>query len=248
MNKGELSDYYFYLSAEADKKGLAQKKDEYRTISTALWHDYMDETSGHVAFDLSRIMSWKPCYETVWYAWPRYFKDGYGNRWNWLTDKWNWHRHTSPGFPEFFFRIWKNIKIFIFWYLSPWFHMRYRFLDVFAIQNDCKLLDDDINWKFVRNRQSDQAYYLLEFHGFRYTLTKTQIIKDGEDGGKNSFMLGMIIGLSKMTDEEREAEKAKYHEVKTKVCSGWVFGWRSFMREMNKIVDITPDLDWEKVF
>ena len=51
-----------------------------------------------------------------------------------------------------------------------------------------------------------------------------------------------------MTDEEREAAEDKIHEVHTKVCSGWLFGWRYFVREFNKIVEKTPDLDWERTF
>lgn len=250
MDKYGLADLYYWRAIDAAAKGLKQKEAEYKEISKAVYDRALVDEHGHVALDITRILNWKPCFERPSYAWPRFawYEDETWLKafWIWFTDEWNWKKNCSPGFPEFFSRVWKNVKIVFYWYLSPWFHMRYWFLDAFINRNDCKLLDSDINWAYIRNRQSDMAYYTLELCGFHYTLTKMQIMEDGKEGGQNGFLLGICVGLANMTDEEREAAEAKIHEVRTKVCSGWIFGWKSFVREFNKVVEKTPDLNWFK--
>lgn len=101
------------------------------------------------------------------------------------------------------------------------------------------------NWAYVRNRQADCAYYTLTFFGFHYRLDRT-VIKDAKGDSVNGFTAGISIAFdSSKTDEEKQDEVESFVEEKTRICSGWVFGMESALREINKIVSFTPDLNWE---
>lgn len=245
----DISSLYQWRSMEARKLGLAQKEWEFGQISSAVGREANRLEYGRTMLDIRAILNWKPYYEVLKYEWPKFSRRIYeGNFlnafWNWITDRWHWQSRVSPSFPAFFKDIWKNVKIFIFWNLSPWLHTRYKFLESFVNLNGCKLLDNDINWVYVRNRDIDCAYYTLRFSGFRYRLIKTQILKDGEERGQNGFMTGIMLALN----EKAETEADKYRQVNTPICSGWVFGWKSFVREFDKIIALTPDLEWFKEF
>lgn len=253
MNKYELSDWYDWLANDAREKGLDQKAAEYTEIGRLLFHQAMVDERGHTPLDIGRIMNWKPHFEDLDDSWPPlYYRDEEQSWlsavWDWLTDHWNWDKCTSPSFPAFFHDIWENVKTVFLWYLSPWFHLRYWFLSAFVNLNDGKLLDCEVNWAHIRNRKSDTAYYTLRLCGFHYTLTKTQFLKSGEEGGQSIFIQSMILAFSDLSDEERQKKADELKEFKTEVCSGWIFGWKSFAREFNKIVEKTPDLDWERIF
>lgn len=234
------------MADESEKTGNSGKAEEYSIVSNCLADEAFREEYSRFYFDLGSFLHYRPRFEDISYSWPRYIKSHYGNIWNWLTDRWNWYGiHTSPGFLKFFYDIYRNVETFFLWHLSPWCHIRYRFLNAFVNWNDCKLLDDGMNFAYIRNRQSDCVYYTLKFMGFHYVLKKTRILKDGEEGGQNAFISGILLGFG--TDEEDlEEEKAKFHEVTEKVTSGWVFGYRSAVREMEKIAELTPDLSWRK--
>ena len=151
-----------------------------------------------------------------------------------------WDPSISPSFATCYHRIKKNLNTF----LTPWYTMRRKFMCAFANKNDCKLLDDDYNNVYVRNRKRDCAYYSLDFCGFRYTLTK-KIILDKNGEATNGFLAGISIAFSDKPEEEKREEAKLFTEKTEVVCTGWVFNVRTAIRELNKISKLTPDLDWD---
>ena len=251
MDLYELSEYYWSRSREADKVGLEQKAKEYKAIWSALDRADSYEKFAKPHLHLDEIVKLRPRYKNPFESWPTFVwyadETWIKSFWLYLTDKWNWERNTYPGFLSFFEYFWEDVKIFFLWTLSPWFHIRYWFTCCFANRNDGKLLDDGIGWACLRNRQEDQVYYELKFCGFHYTLKKWRWMKDGETMGRNGFMAGLLLAFdSEKSDEEKTEEAESIKKVEEKVCSGWVFGWHSFIKQFYKIVELTPDLDWTK--
>ena len=252
MDLSELANHYWFLKQEAEKVGLEQKVKEYSAIWSALDRADSYKQYAEVHLPIDKIINWKPFFENSSFAWPP-FKWYKGDEtllnaiWFWLTDRFNWMWNCSPGFPEFFKRVYRNVKIVLLWYLSPWFRIRYWFITSFEDFNGGKPLDGTINWTCLRNRKADTVYYELKFCGFHYTLKRWRWLREGETEGENSFIEGFILAFdSSKTDEEKRKEVKSIKKVEEKVCSGWVFGWKSFVRQFNKIVELTPDLEWTK--
>ena len=92
----------------------------------------------------------------------------------------------------------------------------------------------------------------MEFVGLHYRLTKTRWVnKNGE--GQNTFMSFVYGFVAAMSDNKEATDKAReeaqeLREEKTVISSGWVFGVKSFVREMDKIIEATPDLGWIKSY
>ena len=151
----------------------------------------------------------------------------------------NWDGSVSPSFPYAFKEIWDNIFIF----LTPWYEIRRKFMDGFINCNGSKLLDSNRCHAYVRSRGLECVYYDLIFTGFRYTIVKI-ILRDGKGKASNAFLAGISIMFSKKSNEELEEEVDSYHEERTKVCSGWVWGWKSAVKELNKVAYLTQNLEW----
>ncbi len=151
----------------------------------------------------------------------------------------SWDKDIYPSFPKAFGAVFNNVLIF----LTPWYRIRRKFLNGFINCNGSKLLDNDYCSAYVRNRASECAYYDLEFCGFHYRLTK-KILRDDEGNSCNGFLVGISLAFSDKSSDEKKKEADSYVEEKSFVCSGWVWGWQSAVRELNKIVSLTPDLGW----
>lgn len=160
---------------------------------------------------------------------------------DWLFDRHNWDSGIIPSFQDATKKLWNNILVF----LTPWYYMRASFINAFINCNDSKLLDNMRNWAYVRNRQAECAYYRLKFFGLHYKLVKT-VLRDPKGEAVNGFITGFIIAVNPdKTDEEKTEEVNSIKEEKTTVCTGWVFGLKSAVRELNKIAYLTQDLKWE---
>lgn len=152
----------------------------------------------------------------------------------------NWSKEVSPSFPHAFKAITSNFMVF----LTPWYKIRRKFLNGFINCNGSKLLDNDYCSAYIRNRKEECAYYTLTFTGFHYKLVK-KVIRDNAGNAKNAFVEGVSLALDpNKTDEEKQEEANSYIEEKKVVCTGWVFGWNSAIRELNKIAYLTQDLEW----
>lgn len=231
------SDKFYHAAAAAEATGNFGVARDMKDASNALLDFGLRAERKRVEYDVDEILGYSPSFESVW--WPRYSREWDGSWFRWITSRWTWGDvNTSPSICNCMHRIAYNVKVVLLWYMSPWFRMRYRFILTFVNFNGCKLLDSGINWALVRNRVEDCAYYTMSFSGFRYTLYRKKLLKDGETGGQNMFIQGIITAFSE------DGDRGKFHEVTEKVCSGWVFGWRSFVREMNRVVEKTPDLEW----
>ena len=249
MNKAEnrllqLSHLYGWRSARASDQGLRQKCEEYGIIQSALYDRWFRKEYSRLKFDMGAIMYWRPSMESVLYRLPRWDRETPFVRW--LFSRYNWDSCFMVSFTSAAKALVENIRIVLYWHLSPWFHMRYRFLQYFVNMNSSKLLDDGVGFAYVRNRQPDCAYYTMKFRGFRYTLTRKKLV--GADGcGINAFHRSLeSIASGKDFDESYEFEEEPIKEVCTTVCTGWVFGWKSFVSEMEKVASITEDLEWSK--
>ena len=108
--------------------------------------------------------------------------------------------------------------------------------------NGTKLLTHNRYFAYVRTRGDDCAYYDLVFTGFRYKLVKSQLFKKGETEARNHFM--EAISLIGKSDDEVDEFKNSFEERFTTVCTEWVFGWKSAVRELNKIAYLTQSLEW----
>lgn len=151
-----------------------------------------------------------------------------------------WSKDVSPSFPHAFKAVVNNVMVF----LTPWYFIRRKFLNGFINCNGSKLLDNDYCSAYIRNRKAECAYYTLTFTGFHYRLVK-KILRDKEGDASNGFMAGITLALdSNKTEEEKQEEIESYTEEKTVVCSGWVFGWDSAVKELNKVAYLTQDLEW----
>lgn len=249
MDAYEISDRFMAASKTEAERGNFGRSEEYRAASEALSDVALRAEYGRVVYDMKVIMSFRPHYQSLLYGLPRYFGRGGLVGWcKWLTHKFNWDANVYPSFGSYLMKVANNVRVFFLWTLSPWFHIRYRFIDTFVNINDSKLMDCGVSSAFVRSRGPDVAYYRLRFIGFRYTLDRRRFVKDGENNGVNCFLTGFCIALNDdMTDEQKRTEAESYKRVEERVCTGWVFGWRSFVREMDKIVSLTPDMEWTKV-
>ncbi len=152
----------------------------------------------------------------------------------------NWSRCVTPSFPHAFKAIINNILIF----LTPWYRIRRKFLNGFINCNGSKLLDNDYCSAYIRNRKEECAYYTLTFTGLYYKLVK-KVIRDKEGVASNGFAAGVTLALDpNKTEEEKREEADSYTEEKKVVCTGWVFGFESAVKELNKIAFLTQDLEW----
>ena len=161
---------------------------------------------------------------------------------NWLFDFKTygaWDIHISPSFPNAFLRLWNNIMVF----LTPWYRIRFKFLKGFMNCNSSKALSSNRYYSYVRNRVKEIAYYTLTFTGFHYKLTKI-VLRDAEGRHGNIFWSGISIALSDKSEKEKQKEIDSFKEEISVICTGWVFGWKSAVRELNKIAKLTPDLQW----
>lgn len=161
---------------------------------------------------------------------------------NWLFDfkpYGAWDSHITPSFADAFSNLWNNVIVF----LTPWYRIRFKFLEGFTNCNGSKALSGNRYYSHVRNRVEEMAYYTLTFTGFHYKLIK-MVLRDAEGRHSNAFLSGISIALSDKSEEEKQKEIESYKEEFSTVCTGWVFGWRSAVRELNKIVKLTPDLQW----
>lgn len=150
----------------------------------------------------------------------------------------NWNGSIVRSFPYAFRMLWDNIMVF----LTPWYNIRRKFLNGFINCNGSKLINNNRYSAYVRTRGEECTYYDLVFTGFRYKLIKT-ILRDGDGNASNAFLAGISLMFAK-TDEDRKTKVNAYHEEKTKVCSGWVCGWKSAVKELNKIAYLTQNLEW----
>ena len=216
----------------------------------------------HVVYDMKTILLfWKPDwnYKPWWprspympvKGWPRWLQT-IVDFWDAVTDKMSWDPDISPSYPDVARRLTDNVRKFISWWVFPWRRWRWRFMTFFANHNGGKLLYNSDSSTHIRNREADCCYYDMEFVGLHYRLTKTRWVnKNGE--GQNTYMnfvYGFVAAMSdnkEAMDEARE-EAQELREEKTVISSGWVFGVKSFVREMDKIIEATPDLGWIKSY
>lgn len=216
----------------------------------------------HVVYDLKTILLfWKPDWnDKPWWprspympvkGWPRWLQ-AIVDFWDAITDKMSWDPNISPSYPDVARRLTNNVRKFISWWVFPWRRWRWRFMTFFANHNGSKLLYDSDSSTHIRNREADCCYYDMEFVGLHYRLTRTRWVnKNGE--GQNTYMnfvYGFVAAMSddkEVMDEARE-ESQELREEKTVISSGWVFGVKSFVREMDKIIEATPDLGWIKSY
>jgi len=231
----ELSNLYGWRSARASCQGLRQKCEEYGVIQSALCDRWFRKEYARLMFDMGVITYWRPRMESVLGMIPRRDRDRPFIKW--LFSRHNWDPCFMPSFAAAAKALVENIRIVLYWHLSPWFHMRYRFLQYFVNMNSSKLLDEGVRFAYVRNRQPDCAYYTMKFRGFRYTLTRKRFV--GDDGC-------VVNMFHKFIESIESGEENPVKEVCTTVCTGWVFGWKSFVSEMEKVASLTEDLEWSK--
>lgn len=234
--------------------GMAEKADAAAYALNKL-ADY--KRYGTVQYDLKTILGWKMGYALVWWPGPPYRPvESWSRLHQWLADAWdaltyrmNWCSNFTSSYPNCFLAVMDNIHRFICWWVLPWRRWRWRFMNFFVSHNGGKLLDDAASWAYIRNREADCCYYEMRFTGLRYKLTRTRWLSDGKEGGCNTFthfvtgFLAAAVGDDKKVEEAKEeAEKIRREE--KVIGSGWVFGVKSFVREMDKVVEATPDLGW----
>ena len=159
---------------------------------------------------------------------------------DWLGRSFHWRKDVSPSFVESFRRLWNNImKI-----LTPWYRLRRRFIAAWFCFNGSKLLDDGLDFGYIRTRDNPEYnYYELKFTGFHYKLTKI-VLRDSNGESVNGFLTGLCIAFSDKSDEEKHEEAKSIKEEKTVVCTGWVFTYAQAARELNKIAALSPELHW----
>jgi hypothetical protein len=242
MNLQELSERYMYLGREAEKVGLTQKAQECKAVADALVETDLNERYGTTHVPVDVLMKWHTHFEDIAWAVPRFYRED-GQTWlgavrDWLFSESNWSPNVIPGFVSAGRRLLNNVKIVLFWYLSPWFRITYWFTEAFTNFNDCKLLADGVYWVCVRSRELDPVYFGLTFHGFRYTLRRWEWVVEDKDGkGRSANQFVNSLGAD---------ESSRLKRVEGPSHSGWVFGWKSFVREFKKVVDLTPELHWNK--
>ena len=157
--------------------------------------------------------------------------------WWWLTDPWMWDSSCTPSFARFA----KNVVNKILNDCTPWYRLRHRFIEGFVNPNGCKLLSNGFGWTYVRNRQENCAYYTLKFFGFHYRLIRSTLINN-----KGEACNAFLESISNMLKSEDDS-KPSYTEKTELVCSGWVFTRNQAIKELNRIVELTPDLEWIKL-
>ena len=150
----------------------------------------------------------------------------------------HWDAGVSPSFPDAIGDIWDNLMLA----LTPWYRVRRKFMLGFVNLNGCKLLHHNRSHAYVRTRGNECVYYELIFTTFRYKLIKSQLFKKGDSKPRNQFI--EAIGFIGRLDEELEELSRQYEERISTVCTGWVFGWKSAVRELNKVAYLTQTLGW----
>ena len=159
---------------------------------------------------------------------------------DWLGRSFHWRKNCSPSFVEAFSRLYTNVMQV----LTPWYGLRRRFIAAWYNYNGSKLLDDGLDFGYVRTRDNPECnYYEIKFFGPHYKMTKT-VFRDPNGESVNGFLTGICIAFSDKSDEEKQKEAEAIREEKSTVCTGWVFTPSQAARELNKIVALTPDLHW----
>lgn len=239
--------------AERDRGnyGLAQAFDG---AAYALDRLEKDKQYARVVYDLKRIARFDMDYTTLWFPGSSIYAPGFWGffvrAWDTLTWKMNWDPCVYPSFPTLFRGILDNIHRFVSWWVFPWRRWRWRFMNFFVNENGSKALWDRAWCANIRNREADCAYYQLSFTGCHYKLVRIRWV-DSKGEGQNRYT-NFVYGLmATMAENDEAMDKAKeeareLREEKTVISSGWVFGWKSFVREMDKVVEATPDLGWVK--
>lgn len=214
-----------------------------------------------VVYDLKTILGWKMDYALVWWPSSPYMPvKGWSRFHQWVVDIWDtltcnlsWNSGLTSSYPNCFRAVMDNIHRFICWWVLPWRRWRWRFMNFFVNHNGSKLLDDAASWVYIRNREADCRYYEMRFTGLHYKLIRTRWLSDDKEGGCNTFIHFVTGFLAAATGDDKKVEEAEEEAKKIRkeekvICSGWVFGVKSFVREMDKVVEATPDLGWIKSY
>lgn len=136
-----------------------------------------------------------------------------------------WMKNIIPGYPHALNELFKKIKYAV----TPFYRIRYKFIQAFSDSNDGKLLDNGLDFGYVRSRDIDKSYYMVSFSGYRYKLMRILFLDENENR-QNVFISG-IVG----TKVEKRSEV---------IATGWVYNRKSFLKELDKVIRLTPELNW----
>lgn len=119
----------------------------------------------------------------------------------------------------------------------PWFKNRKLLLGNFIDRNSSKLLDWNHKSASIRTYGDNIIYYTILFNGFNMTLTKESTIDKRTDKTTNRFV-NALFSVDGTADDDNYEDKQEI------LLKGKCVTLKDAQKLFDKMVELTPELDW----